>query len=240
MRIALVGYGKMGKEIERLAVERGHEISLRVDSNNLLIDQLHKLGEVDVAIEFSTPEAAYGHLSLLLDAKVPVVCGTTAWLDKREEVEALCQSRKTGFFYASNFSLGVNLFFKLNQHLAKLMAPFEDQYKVRLKEIHHTTKLDAPSGTAISLAEDLINILPGVEGWTDKTDEKGQLHIESERLPNVPGTHFVNYRSEVDDILIQHVANSRVGFAKGALTAAEWLIGKEGVFGMDDLLNLNK
>ncbi|MDG1297232.1 MAG: 4-hydroxy-tetrahydrodipicolinate reductase [Saprospiraceae bacterium] len=238
MKIALVGYGKMGKEIERLALEAGHEVLLKAGSSNLLIDNLEALQNIDVAIEFSTPETAYENICLLLSSKVPVVCGTTAWLDRRAEVEAMCQKEESAFFYASNFSLGVNLFFKLNQQLASLMNQFQDSYKVSLKEIHHTTKLDAPSGTGISLAEDLIKIFPNKTNWSDSDAADPNILLESERLPNVPGTHDVKYASEEDSITITHVAHSRAGFAKGALLAAQWIVGKKGVFGMNDLLNL--
>lgn len=238
MKLALIGYGKMGKEIEKLAIDAGHEVLLKIDSSNLLIDNLKVLPEVDVAIEFSTPETAYENIFLLLSSKVPVVCGTTAWLDKREEVEAICIKERSAFFYASNFSLGVNLFFKLNSKLAELMLPFKEEYAVTLKEIHHTTKIDAPSGTGITLAEDLINVFPNKTKWSDKDAADPNVLIESERLPDVPGTHDVKYESSVDSITISHVAHSRKGFAKGALVAAEWIKGKTGVFGMDDLLNL--
>lgn len=238
MKIALVGYGKMGKEIEKLALESGHEVLLKIDSSNLLIDNLELLANIDVAIEFSTPETAYENICLLLSSQIPVICGTTAWLDRRVEVEALCEKEGSAFFYASNFSLGVNLFFKLNRQLAILMNQFQDTYKVSLKEIHHTTKLDAPSGTGISLAEDLINILPNKTNWSDSDAKDPNLLLESERLPNVPGTHDVKYESDEDSITITHVANSRAGFAKGALLAAQWIVGKKGVFGMNDLLNL--
>lgn len=238
MKIALVGYGKMGKEIERLAIEAGHEVVLKIDSSNLLIDNLEVLPAVDVAIEFSTPDAAYENICLLLSSKVPVICGTTAWLERREEVEEMCRKEKSAFFYASNFSLGVNLFFKLNQKLAELMVHFKDEYKVGLKEIHHTTKLDAPSGTGITLAEGVIDVFPNKTNWSDQDAQDPNLLIESERLPDVPGTHDVKYESSVDSITISHVAHSRTGFAKGALLAAEWIIGKTGIFGMDDLLNI--
>jgi 4-hydroxy-tetrahydrodipicolinate reductase len=236
MKIALVGYGKMGKEIEHLALDAGHEVVLKIDSSNLLIDNLEVLADVDVAIEFSTPESAYENICLLLSSKVPVVCGTTAWLERRAEVESMCLKEDTAFFYASNFSLGVNLFFKLNQQLASLMSEFQDQYRVSLKEIHHTTKLDAPSGTGISLAEDIIDILPNKTAWSDKIASDPNLLIASERLPNVPGTHDVNYESDVDSITISHVAHSRKGFAQGALLAAQWLVGKKGIYGMKDML----
>jgi len=237
MRIAIVGYGKMGKTIETIALSQGHEITLRIDSNNPLKEHIDSLEQVDVAIEFSAPDAAYEHIKLLLENQVPVVCGTTAWLDKKPVIEALCRSNDAAFFYASNFSLGVNLFFKLNKAFAALMNKYAHLYKPNIKEIHHTEKLDAPSGTAITLAEGLIEQLDDVDSWGLDSEEERVLGIQAERLPNVPGTHVVSFNADEDELSIKHIAHSRIGFAKGALLAAEWIVGKKGIFGMEDLLN---
>ncbi len=237
MRIAIVGYGKMGKTIETIALSQGHEVVLRIDSNNQLNEHIDSLEQVDVAIEFSAPDAAYEHIKLLLNRQVPVVCGTTAWLDKKPAIEELCRSNNAAFFYASNFSLGVNLFFQLNKAFATLMNKYSHLYKPNIKEIHHTEKLDAPSGTAITLAEGLIEQLDDIDSWRLDGKEERVLGIQADRLPNVPGTHEISFNAEEDELSIKHVAHSRIGFAKGALLAAEWIRGKKGVFGMEDLLN---
>ncbi len=236
MKIALLGYGKMGKVIERIAVERGHEIVLRKTSS----DTFDGLEKADVAIDFSIPDAAVGNISACLNGNVPVISGTTGWLEHYPKMAAMCEEKKGAFIYGSNFSLGVNLFFELNERLAKMMAKFP-QYKVSMEEIHHTQKLDAPSGTAISLAKDIIEnsdysswALPTVT--PAKSDE---ILIDAKRIENVPGTHSVLYNSEVDSIEIKHTAHSREGFALGAVIAAEWLQGKTGIFTMKDVLNLN-
>lgn len=236
MKIALLGYGKMGKVIERIALQRGHEIVLRKTSG----DSFDGLEKADVAIDFSIPDAAVGNISACLNGNIPVISGTTGWLGHYPKMAALCQEKKGAFIYGSNFSLGVNLFFALNENLAKMMAKFP-QYKVSMEEIHHIQKLDAPSGTAISLAKDIIEnsdysswALPGVT--PAKSDE---LLIDAKRIENVPGTHSVFYNSEVDSIEIRHTAHSREGFAFGAVIAAEWLQGKSGIFTMKDVLNLN-
>ena len=234
MKIALLGYGKMGKVIERIALERGHEIVLKKDETNTYAG----LENADVAIDFSVPMAAVDNISACLNSGIPVVSGTTGWLERYDEMVHLCQAKNGAFIYGSNFSLGVNLFFELNDYLAKMMAKFSDVYKVSMEEIHHTQKLDSPSGTAISLANGIIKN-SGYTAWTeDKANDK-QIHIEAKRIENVPGTHSVYYSSDVDFIEIKHLAHNREGFALGAVLAAEWIVGKKGVFTMKDVLNLN-
>lgn len=245
MNILLLGYGKMGKTIERIALERGHHIAGRINIDNVAdLDQIQS-GDVDAVIEFSSPESAVHNLTYCLEHGWPVVCGTTGWLGHRADIEALCQAKKGAFFYASNYSIGVNLFFKLNKTLAQFMRNYPS-YRVSMTEIHHTEKKDAPSGTAITLAEGVMEHLPHKRRWT--VSEAGgdpvaaaddAIDIESLREGTVPGTHTVRYDSVVDRIEISHVAHSREGFALGAVMAAEWLVGREGVFGMDDLLNFN-
>lgn len=237
MKILLLGYGKMGKTIEKIALERGHSIVGKIDlSNRNEMDELGK-ADVDVAIEFSAPESAYENITYCLKKGWPIVCGTTGWLEHRSEIEALCQSEKGAFFYASNYSIGVNLFFRLNRQLAQLMKGHG--YKASMTEIHHIHKLDAPSGTAITLAEGLIAEDSSIKGWTLAPENDGGLiQIKAEREGEVPGTHIIRYESEVDKIEIAHTAHSRAGFALGAVISSEWLPGKQGVFGMDDLLKI--
>lgn len=232
MKIALLGYGKMGQVIERIATERGHEIVLKKDEFNTY----EGLSNADVAIDFSVPMAAVDNISSCFHAKVPVVSGTTGWLEHYDEMEALCKELNGGFISSSNFSLGVNIFFGLNEYLAKLMAPF-DSYKVEMEEIHHTQKLDAPSGTAISLAKGVIEN-SSYTNWTLEEAKENEIHIEAKRTGTVPGTHTVTYNSVVDSIEIKHTAHNREGFALGAVIAAEWLAGKHGIFTMKDVLNL--
>lgn len=233
MKIALLGYGKMGKVIERIALERNHEIVLRKSSSS----NFDGLENADVAIDFSIPDAAVSNISESLNKGVPVISGTTGWLENYREMVRLCEQKNTAFLYGSNFSLGVNLFFELNDYLAKLIAPFE-QYKASMEEIHHTQKLDAPSGTAISLANAVINHTH-YNQWTIDTPQKNDdLYIDVKRIDSVPGTHSVFYTSEVDTIEIKHTAHNREGFALGAVIAAEWIIGKKGVFTMKDVLGL--
>lgn len=235
MKLAIVGYGKMGRTIEKILEQRGHEVVARVTSKGINREELRK---ADVAIEFSRPEAVVKNLATCFEEKVPVVCGTTGWLAYYDEVVKLCQENDCGFIYASNFSLGVNIFFELNRHLAAIMKNFE-QYEVSLEEIHHTQKLDSPSGTAISLAEQVIEALPGKTGWTeDESYQSDQIHIEATRIPEVPGTHVVKYKSEIDDIEIKHTAHNRQGFALGAVMSAEFLNGKTGIYSMKDVLNI--
>ncbi|MGM9508497.1 4-hydroxy-tetrahydrodipicolinate reductase [Larkinella sp. GY13] len=236
MKILLLGYGKMGKTIEQIALNRGHEIAGRIDVNNRAdLDALGK-DDVDVAIEFSSPEAALDNVRDCLKRGWPVVCGTTGWLEYRTEIEELCRQQHGAFFYASNYSIGVNLFFRLNKMLARFMKGYPS-YHVSMTEVHHTEKKDAPSGTAITLAEGIIEQIPTKKRWVNDADSQPDaVVIESLREGTVPGTHVVRYDSDVDTIEIKHVAYSRQGFALGALTAGEWLVGKEGVFGMEDLL----
>ena len=233
MKIALLGYGKMGKVIERIALERGHEIVLRKNE----FDPYDGLSEADVAIDFSVPTAAVSNITTCFSKNVPVVCGTTGWLDRYDEMVRLCEEKNGTFLYGSNFSLGVNLFFELNEYLAKMMARFAEVYKVSMEEIHHTQKLDSPSGTAISLAKGIIQNT-AYDAWTEEQAGKNQIHIEAKRVENVPGTHSVFYHSDVDFIEIKHVAHNREGFALGAVLAAEWVQNKKGVFSMKDVLNL--
>ncbi len=232
MKIALFGYGKMGRMIEQLAVERGHQIVAKIDIDTTDID----FSTMDVAIDFSMPSAAYGNIRQCIQNNVPIISGTTGWLDHYEEAVELCNNHKGAFIYASNYSLSVNVFFELNVYLAKMMKNLE-QYKVSLEEIHHVQKLDAPSGTAITLADGIIEN-SRYKGWKlDKADEN-ELPIISKRVGDVPGTHKVDYESIVDSIEIKHTAHNRKGFALGAVIAAEWITGKTGVFSMKDVLNL--
>jgi 4-hydroxy-tetrahydrodipicolinate reductase len=238
MRIALLGYGKMGKAIEKVALERGHEVVFRIDLNNASDKQLITKDNVDAVIEFSSPHSAYANLEFCMKSGLKTVCGTTGWLESRREIEQLCVQNKASFFYASNYSIGVNLFFKVNEFLAKLMAPHQ-QYEIFTSEIHHTEKLDAPSGTAITLAEGILSNNTTKKSWVNnQIAAKEELPIWSSREGKVPGTHTIKYISEIDEIEIKHTAYTRMGFALGAVLAAEWLQGKEGVFGMNDLLSL--
>lgn len=232
MKIALLGYGKMGQVIERIALERGHEIVLKKDEFNTY----DGLSNADVAIDFSVPTAAVSNISNSFLANVPVISGTTGWLEHYDEMLALCKEKNGGFISSSNFSLGVNIFFELNEYLAKIMSKF-DSYSVDMEEIHHTQKLDAPSGTAISLAKGVIEN-SSYTNWTLENPEPNQIHIETKRIGTIPGTHTVTYNSAVDAIEIKHTAHNREGFALGALIAAEWIVGKHGVFTMKDVLNL--
>jgi len=233
MKIALLGYGKMGKVIERIALERGHEIVLKKDEFNTY----DGLSTADVAIDFSVPTAAVSNISSCFNNNVPVVSGTTGWLEHFDEMVALCNEKQGGFISSSNFSLGVNIFFELNEYLAKIMSQF-DSYKVSMEEIHHTQKLDAPSGTAISLAKGVIEN-SNYANWTlDEAKNNNEIHIEAKRIGDVPGTHTVTYDSIVDSIELKHTAHNREGFALGAVIAAEWLAGKTGIYSMKDVLNL--
>ncbi|CAM4113509.1 4-hydroxy-tetrahydrodipicolinate reductase [Flavobacterium sinopsychrotolerans] len=232
MKIALLGYGKMGQVIERIALERGHEIVLKKDETS----SFEGLSNADVAIDFSVPTAAVSNISSCFHANVPVISGTTGWLEHYDEIATLCAAKNGGFISSSNFSLGVNIFFELNDYLAKIMSKF-DSYKVEMEEIHHTQKLDAPSGTAISLAKGVIEN-SSYNDWTIENPEQNQIHIESKRIGTVPGTHTVTYNSSVDAIEIKHTAHNREGFALGAIIAAEWIVGKQGIFTMKDVLNL--
>ena len=232
MKIALLGYGKMGKVIEKIALDRGHEIVLKKSGNSTY----DGLSNADVAIDFSVPESAVCNISECFDTNVPVVCGTTGWLDQYDKMVSLCKEKNGSFIYASNFSLGVNIFFELNEYLAKIMSKI-DQYRVSIEEIHHTQKLDAPSGTAISLAKGIIENSK-YKNWTLDNPEVDEIKIDAKRIENVPGTHSIFYDSNVDQIEIKHTAHNREGFALGAVIAAEWIKNKKGVFTMKDVLNL--
>ena len=232
MKIALFGYGKMGKMIEEIAQQRNHTIVAKIDENSKDID----FSAMDVAIDFSVPTSAFSNITSCLENGVPVISGTTGWLQHYDEAVDICNKNKGAFIYASNFSLGVNVFFELNEYLAKMMKTLK-QYQVSMEEIHHTQKLDAPSGTAITLAEGVLKHTD-YKGW--KLDERDEdtIPITAKRIGTVPGTHTINYDSSVDSIEIKHTAHNREGFALGAVIAAEWIVGKEGVFSMKDVLNL--
>lgn len=232
MNIALLGYGKMGKAIEGIALERSHTIILKTTSK----DKNYSLSDVDVAIDFSVPNSAVENISNCLNNHIPVISGTTGWLDHYDEMIALCNAKNGTFLYASNFSLGVNIFFELNRTLSKLMQRLPE-YSVSLEEIHHTQKLDAPSGTAISLANDIIEN-SDYTSWTLETPKADEIGITAKRIENVSGTHEITYNSKADSIQIKHTAHSREGFALGAVIAAEWIHGKKGVYTMKDVLNI--
>jgi 4-hydroxy-tetrahydrodipicolinate reductase len=232
MKIALLGYGRMGKEIEKIAISRGHEIVIKKDFDDTIDITL-----ADVAIDFSVPNSAFNNISNCIHHSVPVISGTTGWLDKYEDAVALCKEKKGAFIYASNFSVGVNIFFELNKQLAKMMSNLKD-YTISMEEIHHVKKLDAPSGTAISLAEGIIENTSKTAWELDKISSEEHISIVAKRIPDVPGTHTVWYNSEVDTIKIKHTAHSRKGFALGAVIAAEWISDKTGVFSMKDVLNI--
>lgn len=232
LKIALIGYGKMGKTIEKLALDKGHAIVYKSTSNS----EEGNLNDADVAIEFSNPEAALHNISKVLNLDIPVVSGTTGWLKDYDKIEKLCQSRNGSFVYASNFSVGVNLFSNILEYASKLMANW-NEYDIEITEIHHTEKKDAPSGTAISLAEIVLKHSPKT-GWELDGENAEKLKITAKREHDVKGTHEVDYSSEIDIISLKHEAHSREGFAKGAIFAAEWLVGKKGVFSMKEVLGL--
>lgn len=234
MKVGLIGYGKMGKAIEEILVERGHEVILKISHT----PSSEEVKELDVAIEFSRPEYAFENLNILLKAGIPTICGTTGWLEQLSEIEKITLANNTAFLYASNFSLGVNLFFELNQQLAKMMNKYRNEYNIHLEEIHHTQKLDAPSGTAITIAEGIIN-QTSYDNWSMEQDGETIIPIEAKRIEDVPGTHIVKYTSSVDTIEISHTAHNRKGFALGAVIAAEWIADKHGIFTMKDVLELN-
>lgn len=240
MKIALLGYGRMGKMIERFAIARGHEIVLAVDENNRKLYSDVDLKKADVAIEFSVPSVAADNYKWCFECGVPVVSGTTGWLEKWDEVIRWCDEKKGGFFYASNYSIGVNIFFRLNKYLAGLMNDFSE-YKIFVEETHHIHKLDAPSGTAITIAKDIVNKHGGYNSWQLGEEENipaNVLAVSAKRIGEVPGIHAVVYKSGVDQIEIRHSAFSREGFVQGAVLAAEFMNGKTGVFGMDDMLKM--
>ena len=231
MKIALVGYGKMGHIIDEIATKKGHEVVARLNET----PTLENLNNPDVVIEFSNPEVAFNNIKVCLENKIPVICGTTGWLDRKAEIEEIAVEHNSAFLYGSNFSLGVNLFFALNEKLANLMKDFSE-YNIQLEEIHHTHKKDAPSGTAISLAEGIIKNNERFDAWKLEETLNKELGIFAIRQDEVPGTHSVYYKSEVDEIEIKHTAFNRNGFAIGAIIAAEWIIGKSGNFTMNDVL----
>ncbi len=239
MNIALIGYGKMGKAIEQIAITKGHTIVLKIDLHNEADFTVENMSKADVAIEFTGPHSAPSNLKKCLLFGVPVVCGSTGWLDQWDEIVALCQEKKGCLVYASNYSIGVNLFFEVNKYLATLMNGYSD-YDVTLKEIHHTEKKDAPSGTAISLAEQVLERITRKKEWTNSMnmDNKDALSIFSERIDPAPGTHHVKYSSLIDDIEIIHTAHNRIGFAGGAVKAAEFAFAKKGIFSMKEVLGL--
>ncbi|MCK0145127.1 4-hydroxy-tetrahydrodipicolinate reductase [Arenibacter sp. F26102] len=233
MNIALFGYGKMGKMIEQIALKRNHTIVAKIDLDSTDVD----FSKIDVAIDFSMPNAAFGNIKNCLEHKVPIISGTTGWLEDYQKAVDLCNENQGAFIYASNFSLGVNLFFELNSYLAKMIGS-QKQYRVSMEEIHHTQKLDAPSGTAITLAEGVINETDYTKWKLDNAGDN-EIPITAKRIADTPGTHTVSYESEVDGIEIKHTAYNREGFALGAVIAAEWIVGKTGVFTMKDVLNLS-
>lgn len=233
MKIALLGYGRMGKTIEEIALNRNHEIVIAIDEH-IENYELEKM-DIDVAIDFSVPDAAFKNITSCFKAGIPVVCGTTGWLDKYDDAVKSCTENNAAFLYASNFSVGVNIFFELNKKLADMMKKL-DSYTVEIEEIHHTKKLDAPSGTAITLAEQIIERNESKEGWKLEKAAENEIPVYAKRIEDVPGTHTVSYRSNIDDIEIMHTAKSREGFAKGAVIAAEWLQDKQGIFEMKDVL----
>lgn len=247
MKIALIGYGKMGQTIEKLALKKGHQIVLRVDNKNDLTSKADILQKADVAIEFTQPDQAKSNIKFCLEIGVPVVSGTTGWLKDFDSVKEYCKAKEGAFFYATNFSIGVNLFMAINQKLAALMESQPQYDEVLIQESHHIEKLDSPSGTAIALAEQMISKISRLNRWVNYradenvnlgSDDEGELPIFSSRESDDPGTHIVKYFSDVDEIEIIHKALTRNGFAQGALAAAEWIIDKKGVYGMNDLLNL--
>jgi 4-hydroxy-tetrahydrodipicolinate reductase len=233
MKIALLGYGKMGKTIEQIAKKRGHDVVLTVDKD----DNVYDITKADVAIDFSIPSVAFNNITNCINNNVPVISGTTGWLERYDEAVALCKEKNGAFIYASNYSLGVNIFFELNKTLAKMMSTLK-QYHVSMEEIHHTQKLDAPSGTAISLANDIISQHQNYNDWKLDEGNETTIPIVAKRIEDVPGTHTVDYKSEVDTITIEHIAHTRQGFALGAVVAAEWIADKKGVFTMNDVLNI--
>ncbi|MBK8610456.1 MAG: 4-hydroxy-tetrahydrodipicolinate reductase [Chitinophagaceae bacterium] len=239
MKMALIGYGKMGKTIEGIAIERGHNIVLKIDVDNANAFTTENLQQCDVAIEFTGPHSAKDNIMKCLDAGIPVVSGSTGWLEHRKEVDDFCIEKNGSFLYASNFSVGVNIFFELNKKLAQLMNG-QTGYDITLEEIHHTQKKDAPSGTAITLAEQIIREIPAKQKWVNEpSDNRADLPIISKREDPAPGTHSIKYSSAIDDIEIIHTAHNRQGFALGAVLAAEYIFNKKGIYHMKDILGLS-
>lgn len=238
MKIALIGYGKMGKAIEEIALKKGHEVILKIDQPNLDEFTKEHLSKADAAIEFTSPHSAFENVKKCLDFGVPVICGSTGWTDQLEVLKTYCADNNGAFIYSSNYSIGVNIFFELNRKLAELMSA-HNEYEVILEETHHTQKKDAPSGTAISLAEQVLELVKRKKQWVnDLSDNPEDLEIISQRVDPAPGTHSIKYASIIDDIEIIHTAHSRTGFASGAVLAAEFLKDKKGCFTMKDVLNL--
>ena len=238
MNILILGYGKMGKTIEKIAVNRDHRITGTIDLHNQELLRDIDPHTCDVAIEFSQPDAAYNNILTCLQKGIPVVSGTTGWLNKKQEIERTCIDLKGTFFYASNFSIGVNIFFKLNKFLAGIMNNYIN-YQPSILEIHHTEKKDSPSGTAIVLAEGIIDKIDRIKAWSNSPPEKSEmLEIESQRIGKVPGTHSIKYHSNIDEIIIRHEAFGREGFALGAVMVAEWIKDKNGILTMDDFLDI--
>jgi 4-hydroxy-tetrahydrodipicolinate reductase len=238
MKIALIGYGKMGHAIEEIALQRGHEIVLKVGIENVQDNTIDNIRKADVAIEFTGPEVAFDNVIRCLEAGVPVVSGSTGWLQRFEEAKTFCNKKDGALLYASNFSVGVNIFFAINKKLAELMAPHKE-YDVLLTEIHHTQKKDAPSGTAITLAEGILQSIEQKKKWVNEASKSPEeLQIISERIDPAPGTHTIRYTSDIDDIEIKHTAHNRKGFATGAVLAAEFLQNKKGIYNMSDVLGL--
>jgi 4-hydroxy-tetrahydrodipicolinate reductase len=236
MNIALIGYGRMGHEIESASLGRGHIVKLIIDMDNLDDLCAEKLSDIDAAIEFSSPDAAFENISRCLEFSVPVVSGTTGWLKDYEKAVDICKRKNTSFIHSSNFSIGVNILFRLNEELASQMAVYSE-YKVSINEIHHTKKLDAPSGTAISLVQGIVGRHPQYKNWCDENDKKENcIPIQSLREGVVPGTHTVSWNSEIDTITISHEAKNRKGFAIGAVVAAEFIHSKKGIFTMRDVM----
>jgi len=237
MRIALIGYGKMGKAIEEVALQRGHEIVIKIDQPNLHEFTKENLSTADVAIEFTSPESAFDNVKKCLGFQIPVVCGSTGWTERIEEMKKFCTDSNGAFIYSSNYSVGVNIFFEINKKLAALMAPHKE-YEVILEETHHTQKKDAPSGTAITLAEQILEHVKRKKQWVNElSDNPTDLEIISQRIDPAPGTHSIKYSSVIDDIEIIHTAHSRTGFATGSVLAAEFLKDKKGFYTMKDVLN---
>ncbi|MEI8053008.1 MAG: 4-hydroxy-tetrahydrodipicolinate reductase [Bacteroidota bacterium] len=237
MKIALIGYGKMGKAIEDVALKNGHEIVLKITSKNTSDFNIEKLQQADVAIEFTNPHSAVENIKKCFDAGIPVVSGSTGWLEHWQEIENYCTEKNGALLFASNFSVGVNMFFELNKKLAMLMSN-RPEYNISIEEIHHTQKKDAPSGTAITLAEGILKINQNKEKWVlGETANNGELSITSKRIDPAPGTHIINYNSLIDSIEIKHTAHNRIGFASGAVIAAEYIIDKKGIFEMKDVLS---
>jgi len=238
MKIALIGYGKMGHAIEEIAIQRKHEIVLKISIDNTQDNTIENIKKADVAIEFTGPESAFENINKCFDAGVPVVSGSTGWLKQYDEAVWNCKEQNGAFLYASNFSIGVNIFFEINKKLARLMAS-QKEYTPDIEEIHHTQKLDAPSGTAITLAEQILEVNPFKKQWTlTRTEKATDLQIFSKRVDPAPGTHIVQYKSDIDDIEIKHTAHNRKGFALGAVLAAEFMYGQRGIFTMKDVLGL--